>query len=96
MVQHASDPVGEVLTVQVRWLQDKLSDKVHDKVHDKLQNKWVVRTRAWVAGMPEDDLRTVDKCMVCEKPLKRHRNVAGDGRVCSPECALVWTEKLDA
>ncbi|SHG37823.1 hypothetical protein [Streptoalloteichus hindustanus] len=78
--------------MQVRWLQDK----VQSKLHDRMQKKWVARTRAWVSGAPQGDVGAADRCMVCGKQLRRHRTVAGEGRVCSPECALAWAETLES
>ena len=58
-----------------------------------LDHKVVQGARAWASGsIPAQAGK--DECVVCGKQIRKHRKVAGEGRVCSMLCAQYWIENM--
>ncbi|GAA3888931.1 hypothetical protein GCM10022243_62280 [Saccharothrix violaceirubra] len=57
-----------------------------------MDSKVVKSARALAGRIPEQGAK--DECMVCGKPIRRHRTVTGEGRVCSLTCAQYWAENM--
>jgi hypothetical protein len=63
--------------------------------HRNLRRTLSSRARSWmISRIPKVRPTRTDVCMLCEKRLRRHRNLAGAGRICSPACAELWAESL--
>jgi hypothetical protein len=59
-----------------------------------LEHKVVRGAKAWASGTIPSQAGK-DECMVCGKPIRRHRTVNGEGRICSSmTCAQFWAENM--
>lgn len=78
--------LGRTWAMRTSWLRTQ---------HRKLRSSLSTRAKSWLdTQVVTTDTSKKDACMLCGKLLRRHHNLTGQGRICSPVCAELWAESL--